>query len=194
MRHSLRTSTIFLFSVIFFGLLVNSSCEYTVKGTREASSDRVISFLINRTLARNESISKPEATNISDSSLVLKPGSSSADYRDLSQANTTTDSATNLSVKHSERFDHESEEKEKKKKSAMSITVIAEIIATIVATIFACACFYCRAAEEQKKRREGAGTERFRNVTLNLMRNDTCLLYTSPSPRDGLLSRMPSSA
>ena len=23
---------------------------------------------------------------------------------------------------------------------------------------------------------------------------DTCLLYTSPSPRDGLLSRMPSSA
>ena len=24
--------------------------------------------------------------------------------------------------------------------------------------------------------------------------NDTCLLYTSPSPRDGLLSRMPSSA
>ena len=25
-------------------------------------------------------------------------------------------------------------------------------------------------------------------------RSDTCLLYTSPSPRDGLLSRMPSSA
>ena len=24
--------------------------------------------------------------------------------------------------------------------------------------------------------------------------NNTCLLYTSPSPRDGLLSRMPSSA
>ena len=29
----------------------------------------------------------------------------------------------------------------------------------------------------------------FRAVT-----GDTCLLYTSPSPRDGLLSRMPSSA
>ena len=28
-----------------------------------------------------------------------------------------------------------------------------------------------------------------RSITLN-----TCLLYTSPSPRDGLLSRMPSSA
>ena len=28
----------------------------------------------------------------------------------------------------------------------------------------------------------------------NMMRKDGCLLYTSPSPRDGLLSRMPSSA
>ena len=28
----------------------------------------------------------------------------------------------------------------------------------------------------------------------NNVRNDDCLLYTSPSPRDGLLSRMPSSA
>ena len=28
----------------------------------------------------------------------------------------------------------------------------------------------------------------------NAGRNTTCLLYTSPSPRDGLLSRMPSSA
>ena len=27
-----------------------------------------------------------------------------------------------------------------------------------------------------------------------LIRSCTCLLYTSPSPRDGLLSRMPSSA
>ena len=31
------------------------------------------------------------------------------------------------------------------------------------------------------------------NDTL-IPRPDTCLLYTSPSPRDGLLSRMPSSA
>ena len=29
---------------------------------------------------------------------------------------------------------------------------------------------------------------------VNLEYLDTCLLYTSPSPRDGLLSRMPSSA
>ena len=28
----------------------------------------------------------------------------------------------------------------------------------------------------------------------NLFLNNVCLLYTSPSPRDGLLSRMPSSA
>ena len=32
----------------------------------------------------------------------------------------------------------------------------------------------------------------FNSKKINLI--DTCLLYTSPSPRDGLLSRMPSSA
>ena len=32
------------------------------------------------------------------------------------------------------------------------------------------------------------------NIILNLMEQQGCLLYTSPSPRDGLLSRMPSSA
>ena len=31
-------------------------------------------------------------------------------------------------------------------------------------------------------------------VPVSFMRGRTCLLYTSPSPRDGLLSRMPSSA
>ena len=31
-------------------------------------------------------------------------------------------------------------------------------------------------------------------VQLNAILNRNCLLYTSPSPRDGLLSRMPSSA
>ena len=31
-------------------------------------------------------------------------------------------------------------------------------------------------------------------VTINLLSIGGCLLYTSPSPRDGLLSRMPSSA
>ena len=31
-------------------------------------------------------------------------------------------------------------------------------------------------------------------ATLEYTLNDVCLLYTSPSPRDGLLSRMPSSA
>ena len=30
--------------------------------------------------------------------------------------------------------------------------------------------------------------------SLRVLPSDTCLLYTSPSPRDGLLSRMPSSA
>ena len=36
---------------------------------------------------------------------------------------------------------------------------------------------------------DAAPEEKARGITIN-----TCLLYTSPSPRDGLLSRMPSSA
>ncbi len=36
--------------------------------------------------------------------------------------------------------------------------------------------------------------ERFQNVKEGLQQYYSCLLYTSPSPRDGLLSRMPSSA
>eukprot|EP01016_Furgasonia_blochmanni_P049145 TRINITY_DN7426_c0_g1_i3.p2 TRINITY_DN7426_c0_g1~~TRINITY_DN7426_c0_g1_i3.p2 ORF type:complete len:161 (+),score=41.02 TRINITY_DN7426_c0_g1_i3:518-1000(+) len=39
-----------------------------------------------------------------------------------------------------------------------------------------------RSLDEKQKKRE------------NIYVNKTCLLYTSPSPRDGLLSRMPSSA
>ena len=35
---------------------------------------------------------------------------------------------------------------------------------------------------------------RFKFVAINSNSKNTCLLYTSPSPRDGLLSRMPSSA
>ena len=31
-------------------------------------------------------------------------------------------------------------------------------------------------------------------IACGVVRNNYCLLYTSPSPRDGLLSRMPSSA
>ena len=31
-------------------------------------------------------------------------------------------------------------------------------------------------------------------MSLAIISSNTCLLYTSPSPRDGLLSRMPSSA
>ena len=43
--------------------------------------------------------------------------------------------------------------------------------------------------------RVGASDELSRgNSTFMVEMNETCLLYTSPSPRDGLLSRMPSSA
>ena len=36
--------------------------------------------------------------------------------------------------------------------------------------------------------------ESYGGVAHNVARAISCLLYTSPSPRDGLLSRMPSSA
>ena len=38
------------------------------------------------------------------------------------------------------------------------------------------------------------GDKIIRNFNLDLSDLPACLLYTSPSPRDGLLSRMPSSA
>ena len=38
------------------------------------------------------------------------------------------------------------------------------------------------------------GVFAYTEVTARLTSLETCLLYTSPSPRDGLLSRMPSSA
>ena len=42
---------------------------------------------------------------------------------------------------------------------------------------------------------EGMTVERDLGLTFGLVvRSMGCLLYTSPSPRDGLLSRMPSSA
>ena len=52
-------------------------------------------------------------------------------------------------------------------------------------------------AEQQKALAEGLA-DRFRELAKDLQAALTlgrdCLLYTSPSPRDGLLSRMPSSA
>ena len=41
--------------------------------------------------------------------------------------------------------------------------------------------------------KEFIGDEIPKNKLIEVI-NNTCLLYTSPSPRDGLLSRMPSSA
>ena len=40
---------------------------------------------------------------------------------------------------------------------------------------------------------KGKGSDDGRFIGTNVL-NEACLLYTSPSPRDGLLSRMPSSA
>ena len=55
------------------------------------------------------------------------------------------------------------------------------------------------AAAKLRKAQENAEkgrpySEKMNNIILNLSAGASCLLYTSPSPRDGLLSRMPSSA
>ena len=41
---------------------------------------------------------------------------------------------------------------------------------------------------------DGLGSKNIENLDNILTQNQTCLLYTSPSPRDATLSRMPSSA
>ena len=49
------------------------------------------------------------------------------------------------------------------------------------------------AGDASKKTEVATKKQALRDVTNNSTLN-ACLLYTSPSPRDGLLSRMPSSA
>ena len=41
---------------------------------------------------------------------------------------------------------------------------------------------------------ETGQVEELDDIVVDLAEDEGCLLYTSPSPRDGLLSRMPSSA
>ena len=48
--------------------------------------------------------------------------------------------------------------------------------------------------QEHRDRSEAMMNEALQRLGLTAAEVTTCLLYTSPSPRDGLLSRMPSSA
>ena len=50
------------------------------------------------------------------------------------------------------------------------------------------------AADESHQKAASRGGEWVRRVIVCTVLSAVCLLYTSPSPRDGLLSRMPSSA
>ena len=56
--------------------------------------------------------------------------------------------------------------------------------------------FYHIVATDSRNPRDGKYIERlgYFNPRARDNEDDICLLYTSPSPRDGLLSRMPSSA
>ena len=49
-------------------------------------------------------------------------------------------------------------------------------------------------SETTKEEREAIVAESLGNIEATCDGCMSCLLYTSPSPRDGLLSRMPSSA
>ena len=53
--------------------------------------------------------------------------------------------------------------------------------------------YYTTDGPSQSELRFGGGLEIFTSQT-GTIRFDACLLYTSPSPRDAMLSRMPSSA
>ena len=48
--------------------------------------------------------------------------------------------------------------------------------------------------EDENVRRDDQENDRDEDKAESNLEYDICLLYTSPSPRDGLLSRMPSSA
>ena len=53
----------------------------------------------------------------------------------------------------------------------------------------------CRLIKERMRTRGFLKNEKILiPVVVHIVYNTDCLLYTSPSPRDGLLSRMPSSA
>ena len=48
--------------------------------------------------------------------------------------------------------------------------------------------------EDTKEAHDNGEWENYKTALRNASKTISCLLYTSPSPRDGLLSRMPSSA
>ena len=54
--------------------------------------------------------------------------------------------------------------------------------------------FSRKIAPEIKPRQNFITKKRLREDEIDFDKLRSCLLYTSPSPRDGLLSRMPSSA
>ena len=54
--------------------------------------------------------------------------------------------------------------------------------------------FEKRGGEEYLGEPVTMGQHMLQGATMAEQSRETCLLYTSPSPRDGLLSRMPSSA
>ena len=76
---------------------------------------------------------------------------------------------------------------------AMIVFIALILVAAVASTII------IKTAEELQQNAEQTSSDTRKEISgkINIIQalvNTSCLLYTSPSPRDGLLSRMPSSA
>ena len=75
------------------------------------------------------------------------------------------------------------------KTGRMRLIVIQALVFSLFATLFA-RLYYLQVVSGAEYEAQAA-SQSVREIVVQPQR---CLLYTSPSPRDGLLSRMPSSA
>ena len=76
------------------------------------------------------------------------------------------------------------------RKSTIAFLMALPLILLIALLVIYPAIYSMHLATLNKSMQRFVGFDNF----LFLFKRQTCLLYTSPSPRDGLLSRMPSSA
>ena len=75
-----------------------------------------------------------------------------------------------------------------RRKQTSGFTLIELMIVVAIVAVLAAVAYGSYLAQVRKARRSDA------IALLSAIQQAHCLLYTSPSPRDGLLSRMPSSA
>ena len=122
----------------------------------------------------------------------------------LNQKKTTSETSNEKIEDEKELDDKQEKNKAEEKKIELSPEEKIEELEDKLARTFAEMENQRRRFEKEKDEAFDYGGFSFAKEALNLIDNltrsklilesDDCLLYTSPSPRDGLLSRMPSSA